>query len=49
MPIERATRILKAWLENEVIVESDYHDPFQNKAKKGLKVVDANRPGRLVA
>lgn len=48
MPIERATRILKAWLENEVIVESDYHDPFQNKAKKGLKVVDANRPGRIV-
>ncbi|GAB4068006.1 hypothetical protein KHC28_11355 [Ancylobacter sonchi] len=43
---EQAASILKAWRSNGVIEEVEYHDDAERKARKGVRVVEANRPGR---
>jgi hypothetical protein len=47
MEPERAGQILKTWKKNSVIAETEYHDPGERKAKKGIRVIDENRPGRV--
>ncbi|GAB4073191.1 AAA family ATPase [Ancylobacter sonchi] len=43
---EQAASILKAWRSNGVIEEVEYHDDAERKPRKGVRVVEANRPGR---
>jgi len=43
---EQAASILKTWRRNGVIEETEYYDEAERKTRKGVRVVDANRPGR---
>ena len=37
-------KMIKLWLENEVLRVTDFHDPKERRSKKGVEVVAANRP-----
>ena len=39
-----AARVLAQWLRNGVLEETDFRDPQQRRARRGLKVNDAKRP-----
>lgn len=41
-----AKTLLKKWLKGDVLETFDYADPIQRKARKGVKSVLKNRPGR---
>ena len=38
-------RIIKTWIKNGVLVSDDYLNPTTHKTAKGLRVVNAKRPG----
>jgi hypothetical protein len=44
---ERATRILKEWLKNEVLETFNYNDPAVRKPRVGVRSILNNRPDRV--
>jgi hypothetical protein len=43
---EQARKIIKTWLNNQVLFEVDCKDAAEGKGYKGLRTNDANRPGQ---
>ena len=41
---DKAKGMLKAWLENGVLIAEDYDDPVQRKKRKGIRVEQSKRP-----
>ncbi|QYO75325.1 AAA family ATPase [Devosia salina] len=42
----RAAKVLKTWKDNGVIDEVTFYDEADRKDKKGIRVIEANRPGK---
>ena len=43
----QAREVIKTWLRTEILLAEEYRDNTSRKLRKGLKVNDAKRPGRL--
>src|SRR5262245_5800364 len=42
---QQAKKLIKTWLQNDVLREVDYTDPVVRKPRKGLRAPQQNRPG----
>jgi len=43
----QAREVIKTWLRTGILLAEEYRDNTSRKMRKGLKVNDAKRPGRL--
>lgn len=46
MEFARASKVLKTWKSNGVIEEVTFYDETERRDKKGIRVIEANRPGK---